>query len=123
MLEGERAAKMSPTFEKGSAAMAAYGDVTTDAWAAIVIGAVELVMLAMMGIAAVMRWRRSRHDVTTQSQAAPTCREPQHEDGIPYWRCHDLIAEALIVRDRVAGHIDAATYQARMSELVSGARR
>ena len=103
--------------------MAAYGDVTTDAWAAIVIGAVELVVLAMMAIAAVMRWRRSSHNLTTLPQAAPTCREPHHEDGIPYWRCHDLIAEALIVRERVAGHIDAATYQARMSELVSGARR
>ena len=67
---------MSPTFEKGSAAMAAYGDVTTDAWAAIVIGAVELVMLAMMGIAAVMRWRRSRHDVTTQSQGHCQVGEP-----------------------------------------------
>lgn len=98
----------------------AYEDVTTDAWAAIVIGAVELVVLAMIGIATVMRWRRSRHDATALSQAPPTCREPHHEDGIPYWRCHDLIAEALIVRERVAGHIDAATYQARMSELVSG---
>ena len=46
-----------------------------------------------------------------------------HEDGIPYWRCHDLIAEALIVRERVTGHIVAATYQARMSGLASGARR
>jgi hypothetical protein len=34
-----------------------------------------------------------------------------------------LIAEAVIVRERVAGQIDAATYQARMSGLVSGARR
>ena len=100
--------------------MAAYRDITTDAWAAIAIGAVGLVMMIAMTIAAVMRWRRSRHNLTWLSQAPPTCRQPHHEDGIPYWRCHDLIAEALIVRERVAGHIDAATYQARMSELVSG---
>ena len=100
--------------------MAAYGDITTDAWVAIAIGAVGLVLLIAMTIAAVMLWRRSRHNVARLPQAAPTCREPHREDGIRYRRCHDLIAEALIVRERVAGQIDAATYQARMSGLVSG---
>ena len=103
--------------------MAAYGDITTDAWAAIVIGAVVLVMLIAMTIAAVRRWRRSRHNLARRPQAPPTCREPHHLDGLPFWRCHDLIAEALIVHERVTGHIDAATYQARMSGLVSGTRR
>ena len=103
--------------------MAPYGDITTDAWVAIAIGAVELVLLIAMTIASVRRWRRSRHKLARLLQAAPTCREPHREDGIPYRRCHDLIAEALIVRERVAVQIDAATYQARMSGLVSGARR
>ena len=34
-------------------------------------------------------------------------------------RCRGLIAEALIVRDRLSGQIDAATYQDRMKDLVS----
>jgi hypothetical protein len=33
-----------------------------------------------------------------------------------------LIAEAIIVRERVSGQIDAATYRTRMEDLVSGRR-
>ena len=66
--------------------MAAYGDITTDAWAAIAIGAVGLVLLIAMTIAAVRRWRRRRQNLARLPQAAPTCREPHREDGIPY-RC------------------------------------
>lgn len=44
---------------------------------------------------------------------------PEQADGPPR-RCWGLIAEAVIARERMSGHIDAATYQARMSALVSG---
>jgi hypothetical protein len=33
-----------------------------------------------------------------------------------------LIAEGIVVRDRLAGHLDAATYRSRMHDLASGAR-
>jgi hypothetical protein len=37
--------------------------------------------------------------------------------GAGLWRCRALIAEALIVRQRLSGEIDAETYQARMNGL------
>jgi hypothetical protein len=37
--------------------------------------------------------------------------------GASLWRCRALIAEAVIVRQRLSGEIDAETYQIRMNEL------
>jgi len=84
--------------------MAAYGEVTSGRWLAVVIGAVLLLILMVATVAAALRARRRRHDAT------------------PVTRCWGLIAEALVVRQRVSGQIDAATYQARMNDLVAGGR-
>jgi hypothetical protein len=59
----------------------------------------------------------------TASRVLRAYGESHHRDDIPDRRFIDVIAEALVVRERAAGHIDAATYQARMSDLVSGARQ
>jgi hypothetical protein len=37
--------------------------------------------------------------------------------GPSLWRCQALIAEAIVVRQRLSGEIDAETYQIRMNEL------
>jgi hypothetical protein len=37
--------------------------------------------------------------------------------GDSLWRCRALIAEALVVRQRLSGEIGAETYQARMNDL------
>lgn len=84
--------------------MAAYGEATTGRWLAVVIGAVLLLILIVATVAAALRARRRRHDATA---VAP---------------CWGLIAEALVVRQRVSGQIDAATYQTRMNDLVAGGR-
>ncbi|MCV7155785.1 hypothetical protein QYF68_02930 [Mycolicibacterium austroafricanum] len=84
-----------------STVMAAYGE----GWLAVVIGAALLLVLLVAIVAAALRARRRRHDATAVA------------------RCWGLIAEALVVRQRVSGQIDAATYQARMNDLVAGGRR
>lgn len=37
--------------------------------------------------------------------------------GASLWRCQALIAEAVVVRQRLSGEIDVETYQVRMTEL------
>ncbi|AEV73380.1 hypothetical protein MycrhN_2808 [Mycolicibacterium rhodesiae NBB3] len=80
------------------------GEVTSVGWLAVVIGAVSLLILIVAIVAAALRARRRRHDATAVA------------------RCWGLVAEALVVRQRVSGQIDAATYQARMNDLVAGGR-
>ena len=89
----------------------------------LVIGAA----LLLVGIAdlivavknAVKRARRRRSSAVVHAAAVQSCGEPTHEMSSPLVRCRGLIAEALIVRDRLSGQIDAATYQQRMKDLVS----
>ncbi|MEU5260119.1 hypothetical protein [Amycolatopsis sp. NPDC021455] len=92
---------------------AAYGQVTTGYWPAVVIGVALLLVLVVTTIVAVRRWHRA---ATSSAPAVPG------DADVPRERCRVLIAEALIVRERVAGRIDAATYRTRMSDLVSRGR-
>ena len=95
--------------------MAAYGQITSGYWPAMLIGVVLLLTFA--ATEAVMRSYRPR-----RKEAAP---EPtvQLSDPLPsdmsasLWRCRALIEEALIVRQRLSGKIDAETYQAHMNDL------
>lgn len=85
--------------------MAAYGgEVTSGGWLAVLVGAVSVLILIAAIVAAALRARSRRHDATAVA------------------RCWGLIAEALVIRQRVSGQIDAATYQARMNDLVAGGR-
>ena len=83
--------------------MAAYADVTTGYWTVVAIGAMLVAILVGLAIGA--GWRRHR-----RSRDASL------------GRCWGLIAEGLIVRRRVSGEIDAATYQEQMNDLVSRGR-
>ena len=80
---------------------ATYAVISAGYWPALVIGVVLLLVLILSTVAAVVRARRRRQEAT----------------GLA--RCRLLIAEALVVRARVSGQIDAATYQQRMQDLVS----
>ncbi len=99
-----------------------YGQVTSGYWPAVVIGTVELPILIMYTAGAVRHEVRRRRHASALLSVFRRPDELAGEAGDPLLRCWALIAEAIIVRERVSGQIDAATYQARMKDLVSGAR-
>ena len=102
--------------------MEAYGQVTTGYWLAVVIGAVLLLTLILSTTAAVMRRRRPHRRHTAQPAVRPFGAAPSDVD-VPVERCRGLIAEALTIRERMSGQIDAETYQARMKDLAWEASR
>ena len=83
---------------------ATYGVISAGYWPALVIGVVLVLLLTLLTVVAVVRARRRRQEATALA------------------RCRLLIVEAMVVRARVSGQIDAATYQERMKELVSSGR-
>ena len=66
--------------------------------------AVLLLILLVAEIAAVLRARR------------------RHQEALALAHCRSMIMETLVVRARVSGRIDAATYQERMKDIVSSGR-
>ena len=97
--------------------MAASGQVTSGHWAAVLIGVLLLLTFIATTTAGIMRgYRRHRKQTTPQPTAGLSEPLPPDMDA-SLWRCWALIAEAIIVRQRLSGEIDAETYQARMNEL------
>ena len=100
--------------------MAAYGDVSAGHWPDLAVGALLLLVWLVMTVGCVRNWLCNRHrSPRPVASANRQSSEPASESDVLYERCKGLIAEALIVRDRVTGQIDAATYQERMESLVS----
>jgi hypothetical protein len=101
-----------------SSVTATYEQVTSGYWLAVAIGAIGLSALITLFLASV---RRARHHRRDAAPSAPISLDRRNNDAsdVPYERCRALIAEGMIVRDRVSGQIDAATYQARMKDLVT----
>ena len=66
--------------------------------------AVLLLILLVPKVAVVVRARRRR------------------QEALALAHCRSLIMESLVVRARVSGQIDAATYQERMKDIVSSGR-
>jgi hypothetical protein len=66
--------------------------------------AVLLLILLVAKIAVMLRARRRR------------------QDALALAHCRSMIMETLVVRARVSGQIDAATYQQRMKDIVSSGR-
>ena len=87
-----------------TAVTATYAVISAGYWPALVIGVVLILLLTLLTVIAAVRARRQRQEATSLA------------------RCRLLIAEAMVVRARVSGQIDAATYQQRMRELVSSGR-
>lgn len=96
-----------------------YAQVTGDYWPAVVIGGIELLIAILYTSTRVRRALRRHPDSSTPRSLIRQIDEPSGEMLL---QCRRLIAEAIIVRERVSGQIDAATYQARMEDLVSGGR-
>jgi len=99
--------------------VAEYGQVT-DGWLAVGIGVAEvMVLIAMAAFGLARAHRRGSSPEATETESVMT---HENRDSVPYPRCYALIAEALVVQERVSGRIDAATYQARMHDLACGGR-
>jgi hypothetical protein len=94
-----------------------YGQVASGYWPAVVIGTLELLILIMYTTAAVRHEVRRHRDPSTLLSVLRRPDELASEAGDPPPRCWTLIAEAIIVRERLSGEIDAETYRTRMNEL------
>jgi hypothetical protein len=125
--------------------MAGYGQITTGPLLATAIGALLALHLLAWSVLTSSRVLRRRRNIAGESPAAtmstapqrdvlavdtatnpptatppragPATRRPTGKD-----RSALLTAEALVVRERLAGHIDTTTYQTRMHDLASGSR-
>ena len=84
---------------------------------ATLMGVVLLLSFVATTIAALMRGHRARRKEMVQEPTGRLSETPPSDMGAGLWRCRALIAEALIVRQRLSGEIDAETYQARMNGL------
>ena len=109
------------------AVMAGYGQITAGYWPAVMIGAVlaliAVVDLVVTTAAKIKRARRRRSSVAAPMRNVGLFEEPSQQSDDPLVRCRDLIAEAVVVRQRISGLIDATTYQARMRDLAARCRR
>ena len=104
--------------------MEAYGQVTTGYWPAVLTGAAVLLLtLIVTTTAAAMRRRRPHRKHTAVEPAVRPFGAPPSDVDMPVERCRGLIAEALTIRERMSGQIDAETYQARMKDLAWQASR
>lgn len=97
--------------------MAASGQVMSGYWVALLIGVVLLLTLVAASVARIMRVYRARHSETALKPTEELSDLLPSDMGPSLWRCKALIAEAVIVRQRLSGEIDAETYQIRMNEL------
>jgi hypothetical protein len=89
--------------------MAAYWQITTGYWATIAIGVVLPLMFVAGTTVSVMRgYRRPRKETVRESAAGLSDALPS-DMSASLRRCRVLIAEALIVRQRLSGEIDAET--------------
>jgi hypothetical protein len=96
--------------------MASSGQLTTGHWAALLIGVLLLVTFVATTTAAIVRVYRARRDEAAVQSDGISERLPVGM-GASLRRCQALIAEAIAVRQRLSGEIDAETYQIRMNEL------
>jgi hypothetical protein len=103
--------------------MEAYSRVTTGDWPAASIGAVLLLTVILSTTVAVMRRRRPHRKHTAVESAVRPFGAAPSDVEVPVERCRGLIVEALTVRERMSGQIDAETYQARMKDLAWEASR
>jgi hypothetical protein len=94
-----------------------YGQVTSGYWPAVVIGTLELLILIMYATASVWHEVRRRRDASTLLSVLGRPDQLAGEAGDPPPRCWALIAEAIIVRERLSAEIDAETYRTRMNDL------
>ncbi|WP_156685589.1 hypothetical protein [Mycobacterium sp. Marseille-P9652] len=106
--------------------MAASGHTTSGYGAALLIGVLLLLALVASTTARIMHAYRARGNETADELPDRLSDQLPSDMGPSLWRCQALIAEAIIIRQRLSGEIDAETYQTRMNALAcqaSSARR
>ncbi|MEB3980386.1 hypothetical protein OQ968_03820 [Mycobacterium sp. 663a-19] len=81
------------------------------------MGVVLLVTFVATTTTGVVRVYRARHNETGLQPTDGLSDLLPSRMGASLWRCQALIAEAVVVRQRLSGEIDAETYQVRMKEL------
>ena len=97
--------------------MNASGQVTSGHWAALLVGVVLLLFFVAPAAATIMRMYRARRDEGARESTDGIADLLRSAAGPSLWRCQALIAEAIVVRQRLSGEIDAETYQIRMNDL------
>ncbi|WP_276806845.1 hypothetical protein [Mycobacterium nebraskense] len=93
------------------------GQTTSGHWVALLIGVVLLLTFVATTAAALMRVRRARQIEAALPPTNGLSDLLPPGMGASLWRCQALIAEAVVVRQRLSGEIDVETYQVRMTEL------
>jgi len=86
-------------------------------WAALLIGVLLLLTFVATTTAGIMHVYRARRNETAHHPTDGLSDLVALGMGASLERCWALIAEAVIVRQRLSGEIDAETYQIRMNEL------
>ncbi len=97
--------------------MAASGQATSGYWAAVLMGVVVLLTFVATTMGRIARAHRARRRETAPRPGDGLSDLLTSGMGASLWRCQALIAEAVVVRQRLSGEIDAETYQIRMNEL------
>jgi hypothetical protein len=97
--------------------MGASGQITSGYWAALLIGVLLLLTFVATTTAGIMHVYRARRNETAHQATAGLSDLSPSGMGASLWRGQALIAEAIVVRQRLSGEIDAETYQIRMNEL------
>ena len=112
-----RAAICAAAAEEVGTVMAASGHSTSGYWAALLIGVLLLFTFVATTTAGIMHVYRARRNENPQQPTAGLSDLSPSGIGASLWRCQALIAEAIVVRQRLSGEIDAETYQIRMNEI------
>lgn len=97
--------------------MVALGQVSSGYWPATLVGVALLATFVATTIGAVKRAYQSHRNETPRHDSVRLSGLLASDRGVSLWRCRALTAEALIVRQRQSGDIDAATYRARTTDL------
>ncbi|KKC03452.1 hypothetical protein [Mycobacterium nebraskense] len=97
--------------------MAASGQITSGYWAAVLISVVLLLIVVAATTVTMMRGYRPGRKETAVRATAGRSDLLRSDKGAGLWRCPIVITEALIVRQRLTGEIDAQTYRAGMNIL------
>ena len=97
--------------------MAGYGQITSGYWPAVLIGVVLLLTFVATTTAGIIHAYRARRHETADQPNDGLSDLLQSGMGASLWRCRALLEEAVIVRLRLSGEIDAETYRARMNDL------
>jgi hypothetical protein len=87
----------------------------------MLMGVVLLLTSGAIALAVLMRGHRARRKEMVREPTGRLSETPPPDMGASLRRCWALIAEALVVRQRLSGEIDAETYQARMNDLARDA--